>query len=148
MARYKMTSHKSTIKNAVEEALNDLTGLAEEIREVVDNAEGGLANTPRIQTLGETADTLDGINEPEIDGAIGDIELEYTQSQGSGRRGLSRSARRDNAVSILDSCISTIQEKADALEEGDQKEELEGLVNELEDIKGAAEECEFPGMFG
>jgi len=148
MARQKMRHVECTLEVAVKSGLDELTALAEEIREVVDSAEGGRAQTQRIQTLDETASTLEEINEPTIEGEIAQINVVYVENIPSGRKGLSRRVRCDNALNALDAAIQAIQEKADELEEGDQKKELEGLVNELEDIKGNAEACEFPGMFG
>jgi hypothetical protein len=149
MARYKMNHIKTTVADAVSNAFSDLNGLAEEIREVVDNASGtNFENTQRIQTLDETASTLEGLSEPEINENMGKLEVEYRESLPSGRKGLSRRMRCENAISALDAAIAVLQEKADELGEGDQQEEYEGLVNELEDIKGNAETCEFPGMYG
>jgi len=145
----KFKAIECTVAEAVSNGFSELQALAEEIREIVDNAEGGLAQTQRIQTLSDTADTLEQLSEPTIEGNIAEIKVTYLESQPRGKRGLSRRARCENAISALDAVIAALQEKADELpDESDAKEELEGLVNELEDAKGNAEGCEFPGKFG
>jgi hypothetical protein len=152
MARYKSTSHKTTLSGALADAYSALQELAEEVREVVDNASGtNFENTQRIQTLDETASTLEGINEVTVEGVIGDFEVEYAQSVSSRRRGLSRRARCDNALDIYDTCIQVLQEKSDEWSEGEHGSEenpYEDLISEIENVKGEAEGCEFPGMFG
>ena len=52
MARHKMRIIECSVIDAVSNAIGELEGLAEEVREVVDGAEGGRAETQRIQTLG------------------------------------------------------------------------------------------------
>jgi len=147
----KMKVIECTLANAVSNGLGELQSLAEEIREVVDNAEGGLAQTQRIQTLEATADTLEQINEPEINEELGKLEVRYAESLPSGRRGLSRRARCDNAINALDAAIEVLQEKSDNFSEGEggsEEDPYKDLLDELEEIKGNAEACEFPGMFG
>lgn len=142
----KTTTYKSSLADAVSTACGDLTSLAEECREVVDGAEGGRANTQRILTLGETADTLENISEPEIEDEPGKIEIEYAQMlPKSKRHGLSRGDRRDNATMILDACIQELEEAQDKLED---KEAYQPLIDELNEIKDNAESVEFPGMYG
>jgi len=152
MARHKMRHVECTLEEAVKSGLDELTALAEEIREVVDNAEGGRAETQRIQTLGETANTLEQISEPTIDGEIAQIKVTYAESIPSGRRGLSRRTRCDNAISALDAAIEELAMRVDEWDEQHKETKEDNpykiLVEELEDIKGNAEECEFPGMFG
>jgi len=151
MARHKFKIVECTLADAVSNGCSELTSLAEEIREVVDNAEGGLAQTQRIQTLGETADTLEQISEPTIEGEVAKEMVKYAESIPSGRKGLSRRIRCDNAINALDAAIEVLQEKSDNFTEGEggsEEDPYKNLLDELEDIKGNAEACEFPGMFG
>jgi hypothetical protein len=148
MARNKLI--KSTVAGAVANAISDLQELAEEIREVVDNA-GNFSSTERIQTLDNTASTLEEINEPDIEEGIGKIEIEYSEILPSGRKGLSRQARCNNAINALEAAIEIVQEKSDNFSEGkggSEENPYQDLLDALEEIKGNAEACEFPGMYG
>src|SRR5215475_5626595 len=119
MARHKIKTVVCTLGDAVSNAMGELQGLAEEIREVVDGAECGRAETQRIQTLGETADTLEQISEPEIttDSEIAKIMVEYAESIPTGRRGLSRRTRCDNAINALDAAIEILAIHTDEWDE-------------------------------
>ena len=132
----------TTIANAVSYGCGELSSLAEELREIVDNASGtNRENMPRIQALGEAADTLEGIEEPTVEENVGLIAIEYTeQLPRSAKRGLSRADRRDNGVNAIDACLQLLVEV-----EGD---EHQTLIEDLEFIKDSAEGVEFPGMFG
>lgn len=153
MAKRKYKECKSTIADAISYAHSELASLAEECREVVDNASGtNRENTQRIQTLGETADTLEGIDEPDVDDTIGKFEVTYHEQLARSRRhGLSRGDRRDNAVQALDASIQVLQEKME--DEEKKKDDEEGpdyqtLIDDLERMKDDAESVEFPGMYG
>jgi hypothetical protein len=147
MAR-KYEEIKSTIADAVSSAIGELTALAEEVREVVDNASGGLENTPRIQTLDETATALEEIEDIEIDERIGKLEISYNQEKSNRKgRGLSRASRRDNAVQIFDAVLEKLGE-LEPQESNDNEPDYTSLINDLEVIKENAEGVEFPGMFG
>lgn len=137
----KMETRTMPIAEAVSYALGEIQSLAEETREVVDGASGTpRESTQRIQTLDETASTLEGLEEPSIDEAI---IMEVTFSEAlprSRRKGLSRASRRDNATSALDAAIQ-------ALTDADN-ENYQELIDDLERIKDEADGVEFPGMFG
>lgn len=63
-----ITQPEADLQSAIETGLSDLRDdLGSEIREVVDGASGtNRENTARIQTLGETADVLENLNDPDI----------------------------------------------------------------------------------
>lgn len=149
----KLQEVKGTVGDAVSFAVSELQGLAEEIREVVDNASGtNRENTTRIQTLGETADTLEGIDEPTLEDGIGDLEVVYHVMMARSKRiGLSRGDRRDNAVQALDAVIQflqELQEKEDEKKKDDEEDTYRSLIDDLERIKDDSESVEFPGMYG
>jgi|SRR5215831_11280017 len=147
---------KSTIADAVSYAYSELEELGNEVREVVDNASGtNRENTGRIQTLGETADTLESISDPTIDEELGKVEVTYHEMLPRSRRhGLSRGDRRDNATGALDAVIQVLEEMEEvqsAFKGADQnKDETDyrGLIEDLERMKDEAESAEFPGMYG
>jgi len=154
----KRVPQSSDVESAISTAQSIFEELRDEIQEVVDNAEGGLAETQRIQTLGETAETLgeivdDSIDLPEPPLNENDLFMgnaSWTENQ---RKGISRSDRRDNGVNILDAVFSEIEaaiERADtrledlADEEKDEedekkKEKLETLKDEIESYKSDLE---------
>jgi cytochrome P450 len=142
MAKIKTTERTMPIADAVSYAYGELESLAEECREVVDNAEGGLANTQRIQTLDETASTLEGITEPDVEEEVGKLEIKFHEQQPASKsKGLSRNSRRDNAVAALDAAIQH-------LTDAEKHDDYQDLIDDLERIKDDAESVEFPGMYG
>lgn len=170
MARYKMEIVKTKIMDALDAFYSDINDLREEIQEVVDGAEGGRAETQRIQTLGESAETLD-IERPDLGGdAEAMIEAESTDvgisMRGGKKRGVeSRQVRCDNAAShgraaadyILELVEHLRQEDdekaddaADKLSDDDQAklEELEDFANQVLEHVEQVEGAEFPGMMG
>jgi len=157
MANRKYQECKASVGDAISGAFGDLTTLAEECREVVDNVSGTpLENTARNQTMGETADTLEGLSEPDVDDdRLNAIMVTWMEIQPRNKRApLSRSDRRDNAIAALDAALNALIEKKDALEEADKTDDnelvdvIDSLINDLEQIKGEAEGVEFPGMRG
>lgn len=178
MPKLKFNTYKSTVSGAVEYAYGELTSLAEECREVVDNAGDSFANTQRIQTLDETAGALEyHTDAPDMPEVVGELVCEYQEQVPTRKgRGLSRAARRDNAMNALGAAIdavtawkearetareeaesaaeeagaATLDTQADTQEQTDEELESEAdeLVSTLEDARGDAEGCEFPGMYG
>jgi hypothetical protein len=167
---YKPVSQSGSI-GSVSDAFSELQQLGEECREIVDNASDGLSQTQRIQTLGETADVLESLSEPDVDGDISDIAISYTEMVPTNKRqSPSRATRRDNAVAVLsaakeelESLIDQHREDAEKYEEADEDEKkeleqppytvdqldnMETLKDELDNIISDAENVEFPGMFG
>lgn len=155
----KRTPRRGSLADAVEYAYGEISDLAEEIRTVVDDASGTpRENTQRMQTLGETADALEGIGDaPDVPDEI-ECYVEWVINT---RRGLSRSDRRDNATNALDAAISAIEDwisdqETDGGDEGGDGEEPEAvdvsdaetLRDDLENAKGELENVEFPGMRG
>jgi len=152
MAR-KFKSVKATIADAISFAHGELQSLAEEVREVVDNASGTpREHTQRIQTLDETASQLEGIDEPSVGDELGKLEVEYHEAlPRSRRKGLSRADRRDNATGALDSVIQLLNEQKDDFEEKHPDADAsyyDSLIDDLERMKDDAEAVEFPGMYG
>lgn len=152
----KFASHKSTVADAIGAAMDEFTQLAEDVREVVDNASGtARENTQRIQTMSETADTLEGLSEPDVSDTIGKIEVEYNSLlPRSARQPLSRADRCQNGIMALDAVVEVLEDLADKWDEENKDKEnaidpgYRELINEIENLKSDAEGCEFPGMYG
>ena len=138
---------KALLADAISDAVSEIQGLAEECREVVDNAgDGGLSQTQRIQTLDETASTLENANEPDVAECLLGIEVEY-QDLPQRKRGYSRADRCGQACYILEMCIGALEDFEEK-NPGDKADEAESLRGDLESLKDEAEGVEFPGMFG
>jgi hypothetical protein len=145
--RVKINRRKASVVDVVSTAFEMITELAEEIREVYDNAPESLQNGPRLTTLNDSADILENVNEPDVPDELADIEVEY--GEWSARR-MSRATRRDYAVQLMDDVIQTLQARLDSDEPADS-EILDGaqeLIDGLDEVKGDIDCAEFPGMYG
>lgn len=139
---------KMLLADAISEAIGEIQSLAEECREVVDNAgDGGLSQTQRILTLGETADSLENIQEPDAPESLNEVEVSI-QDPKPRRRGYSRADRCGHACYMLDECMVTLQEFMEKNVEGDAHDDAETLHDELDNAKSEAEGVEFLGMYG
>lgn len=166
MSNYKFVPHTSTL-SSIADAISELQSLAEECREIVDNAPEGLSETQRIQTLDETAGYLEDVNEPDIPEGADDLAISYSEAVPTRKgRSPSRSTRRDNALAIIGAAVEALEAKVEELREeandarGEDDDSDEGdvadakadsfdeLKTELEEIVSNVESCEFPGMFG
>lgn len=150
MKSYKNVACVGTV-SSITDAFAELETLGEECTEIVDNAEGGLAETQRIQTLGETASTLSNLSEPEVPECIGELEIRYADSVPKNkRRGPSRAARCGNACGVFTAAAEAAQAwlDDDANAEHDDRDDVQTFIDECESLVGEAEGCEFPGMFG
>ena len=157
---------KGSIEQAMSAFYSVMQELRDEIQDVVDGAEGGRAETQRMQTLADTASELDGFADdeqempPSPDGAPEPGIVTWTENH---RRGISRSDRRDNGINAIDAAISELEDLManvdsaiaalgddDPDDDADSefenyKDELATLRDTLDDHKGTAESLEFPG---
>ena len=144
-----MKTENMQIADAVSYAYGIIEELASECREVVDNASGtSRENTQRIQTLDETASTLENQQEPEVI----DTERRVTfQVHPDKRRGLSRQKRLDNAISAIEAILADIDVRREQIGDTDLEDErdaLDSLRDELDNTLGEIQGVEFPGMYG
>jgi hypothetical protein len=131
-------AYETTLSAAVSAAFGELAELGSECRQVVDNA---LSETQRIQTLGETADSLEDLYEPSVPTELSEIKISMPKS----RKPRSRGDRRDTAVSTLEACVAAL---GDIGENDPRFQKAQALQAELEDALSATGMCEFPGMYG
>lgn len=140
-----------TASGAIEGALSELQGLSEEIGEVVDNTPDSLQNSDRYSTLEQTRSDLDSacstLENVDLGEVVGELACSWTENR---RRGISRSVRRDNAVSALQAAVESIQTWLDdeANAEHDERDAAESAVSDIEQAVSEAEGCEFPGQRG
>lgn len=141
-----------SVEDAVSSACTDLTDLGQELRDWYDNLPENLQNGDKGSTLDEGASALESISEPSIPDAL------VAEAEGLGavtvphlRPRASRSARRDNAVCLLETSKQLIEdflaEKPDDYA-ASSRDEMEQFVSEIEDVIGESENVEFPGMYG
>lgn len=146
MGSYKYVMCQGTV-SSVEDAFSALEDLASECREVYDNASEGLQQTQRIQTFGDTADTLEGLSCPDVPECVSELAISY--SEATKKRGVSRAKRCENAVSVLQAAVDALENWLDGLpDDDDNRDEVDSFKSELEDAISNAEGCEFPGMYG
>ena len=150
-----------TVAYLIEDAFSVIEGLAEEMREGYDNMESGnLGATQKCQTYGETADTLEGVQAPELPDCLSQIEtVRYpTISKSTGRAHRAGEAASDLNLAA-DAIEEWVTEKREMLDERDDDDNeaiedeldldgLDALVESLREAAGEVEGCEFPGMFG
>lgn len=154
MGSYKNVEQIGSV-GSVSDAISELQSLGEECREIVDNAEGGLKETSRIQTFEETAGALEGISEPDVPECVDEVQvIWYEQRPRRKARGASRAVRCANAVALLQAASEAAQGWLDDTEAAPEdtnepeREEVQDFIDGLDNIISDAENCEFPGMFG
>ncbi|OXE37509.1 MAG: hypothetical protein CGW95_00935 [Phenylobacterium zucineum] len=143
-----MKTEEMQVADAVSYAYGIIEELASECREVVDNASGTpRENTQRIQTLDETAGTLENQQEPEVLDTERRVKFQVHPDK---RRGLSRQKRLDNAISAIEAVIADMDELIEALPEDDEEARpaAESLRDDLDNTLGEVQGVEFPGMYG
>lgn len=109
--RGKLVNHEGIVGD-IGSAYTDVQELRDEVREVVENAGENLSQTQRIQTLSETADTLDGSadDEPTVPEGLENLKISYSTFHAYGRKGDSRATRMMNAVALMDGVIDALNE--------------------------------------
>lgn len=146
MSRYQLKTIELFALDAIDIFYADIEELANEARDIVDNAPGSLQDSPRNQTLAETADTLEGLvsskeDAPAIENAP-KAKIGISVLGGKKAGGESRAVRLANACSHASAGVEALRE----LEEGN--EDLSTWLDTVEEHISEAEGCEFPGMFG
>jgi Protein of unknown function (DUF3102) len=127
------------IGEAVDEAFTEFEELGLEMRDWADNTPESLQQTEKYETISNTAETLEGIERPDVLETLDNITITITDPPRR-RRGYSRAARFEQACAVLETCISTLKQA--------EGEEAAELASSLQDSLNEAEGVEFPGMCG
>jgi hypothetical protein len=135
------TKTETTIGDAVSNAMSEFESLSSELRDWYDNMPENLQGGSKGDMLQEAADRLEGFSEPSVPEELGTIKLNVITD----RRARSRSARCDEAVSLLNNVKGVLEEIEEGAKHYDKAQEL---IQELDEIIDEAEGVEFPGMFG
>lgn len=136
----------TTVEAAMGDAISEFESLAGEMRDWYDNMPENLQSGSKGDSVGEAADTLEGISEVEVPDAIKDLKVEYTERQ----QKTSRSARRDYACRLLQGAIDEAQSWMDD-EANAEHEDFDAVGSFLDEAQSALDEAEgvdFPGMMG
>ena len=141
--------HSSTVGGCVSDAFSELQALGDEMRSWYDNMPENLQGGDKGSAVSEAADTLEGLSEPSVPDAVADVKVEW-QSKPPTKRGLSRSARRDEATMMLDLAATAAQGWLDDPENEthEARDEVESFIDEVNSAKDDADNVEFPGMIG
>src|SRR5262249_47946706 len=128
------------LRDAVTDAFNKFAELGYACREAFDNAPEGLNQSPRNQTLDETASALEDLSAPVIPAELAEIKVNLPKPRKPGSRG----DRRNAAVGILAVCTEVLS----AIDESDGRyQAARDLCDELQGATAEAENCVFPGMY-
>lgn len=136
--KVKFVEHEMTFGQTIENAFDELSELAEECREIADNASEGLQQTQRIQTFEAAADDLENLEAPTVPDALEKLTIKYFLPK---RRYLSRQSRAGDAITMLEACIAALGDKVNDTD-------AQALNCELQNAADVASSCEFPGMYG
>jgi hypothetical protein len=142
--KVKLIEYETTVAAAIGDAFEAVSDLANECRDIVDNASAseGLQQTQRIQTFEMAADQLEELEPPDVPAMLGEMMVKYSIPK---RRYLSRQSRASDAMTLLEACAEALDQIA---EDNENHIAAEELSSELKNAIGAIESCEFPGMYG
>ena len=144
-------TREMSVADAVSEACGDLAQLGEEMREWADSMEEKFSGTEKYDRVSGTADALENISEPEAPDWAKSTMTTIVDLPAR-KRGYSRSDRCSHAISILEDAYNLCDERVSELGDDDntqeERETIETYRDEIEEIKGIAEEADFPGMYG
>ena len=150
--RTKTRERTLSVADAVSEACGELQSLAEEMREAFDNTPESLQQSPVGEARDEAANVLEGIDEPDVPEGLGSERMKFQERALTQRQMLrkSRSARRDDAVQLLQRVVEQLDEAIDDKENMNEVEiaEAESLRDNVQNVIDEAEGVEFPGMYG
>lgn len=158
-------SAPTCISDAIGLAYGEIEDLASTMRDWYDNCSENLQQSDKMQTVDSTASDLEGESEPSLPDWLGWVRFYLHQHNRTGKQQmrLSRPARRDDAVWFLQQIVDFLVELEEMpqveYEDGsgvkhtvkideEQKEEISGLRDELENTISNVEAVEFPGMYG
>lgn len=150
--RFKITEQTSTVSGVVADVASELEELAQEMRDWADNMEESFSHTDKFQQVSDVADTLEYVDlDIEVPRIVEDLTVKYMIHSPYGRKGASRSMRRDNFVMALEAAQGIAQLELDSgvwEEDSDQPDEIEEFIQALDDIIGELQGVDFPGAFG
>lgn len=150
--------YASSVESHLDGAFSTVEELGEEIREWWENLGENLQCSSKGEELEECADTLEYIERVEVDlDKIKDLVISFMPTHSSYIK--TRSDRLGEAKDTIHVVIDYLQEVLDSQEEDegdgqpeivltdDEKESLEGIIQELETAVEGLEDVSFPSMY-
>lgn len=163
---YKFVDIKTTLEGALENGRSEIESLQEEMSDWQGNLESGnMEHISKYDEVSECADALEQVvdllstddllnvlREASIDV---ESEVSYQEMTPYGKRGPSRSMRRDNACAALSAACDAARELVESYNEkaceNDEDEidtgAIESAIEEIESARDEAEGVSFPGMY-
>ena len=128
------------LSQVVVEAYETLLALGDEMQEAFDNTPESLQSSAVGEARQEAADALSSLNRPTVVEHLEAIKVKVhvPVRSPSAQSRLSRSDRRDDAISMLQSAVDALQDKT-------EYSDVDALLEELDQLISEAEAVEFPG---
>lgn len=154
--RAKREKYTTTVGALVADAWGTLEDLASQMRDWYDNMPDGLRDADQGSRVGEAADTLEGLSEPDVPNDLENLPAYHPP----GLKQESRADMASEAADMLEAAKDALEARAEELRGMDEKddgtedttEELaqaaDDLASELEQLADEVRNVEFPGMYG
>lgn len=130
------------LSQVIDQACSTLSELGYEMQEAYDNTPEGLQNSAIGEARIEAADLLSGLDKPTVHESLEAIKIKVgvpVRSPSETKR-LSRTARRDDAVTMLQDALGALEDMPEP-----RYAHVDELIEELTQLIGEAEAVEFPG---
>lgn len=130
------------LSQVIDEACDRLAELGDEMQEAFDNTPEGLQNSAVGEARQEAADQFASLDKPSVHESIESTKIKVgvpVRSPSETKR-LSRAARRDDAVTMLQDALGALEDMPEP-----RYAHVDELIEELGQLIGEAEAIEFPG---
>jgi hypothetical protein len=139
----------TTVDALISDAFGEFESLRDELQDWYDGMPENLQGSQKGEDLQNAIDTLGNLEAPVVPTEVENLETVYIPQEKID----SRPDRRDDAVSKLATAVDVLN---DAMDDEDsetkytdeQKEGIQQLIDDLENLASDAESVEFPTMFG
>lgn len=134
-----------SIGDLISDAFGIFEELAEEMGDWYESLPESLQSTDKASTIEETRDALYDMQAREVSDHISNMKVVYTPP----RKVKSRSDRCNDACGMLQAVEDYLNDLDDNEElTSEDRDECQSLASDLEEVRGRAEDLEFPGMYG
>lgn len=134
-----------TLEDLLSEARSELEELGEAVRESYDNMPEGLQGSAIGEARDEAANTLEGLDSPEVPAAYAGNKIIYHWFP-SRKKNPSKRDLLDAILDKVETVLTTLQEKHDELDEADDdkkdQDKIDELANAIEEIERLKDDCD------
>lgn len=143
MAKLVSKINKTTIGDAVSDAVSEIESLRDEMTEWRDNIEDKFSGTEKFERISEVVDQLDNVQDITVPDELSTIEVEVLHQRKSSKKSpYPRWVRLGNAVNALTAVRDILDEKDEMTDDEEQlRDDVSTAIDEVDGI-------EFPSMFG